>query len=610
MPYPVVKIEIALDDNPYAISPSWTNITPYVREFSTDRGRSDDWDNFESSASVVLDNRDRRFDPFCTTSPYWNGTTNKTKLIPRRQIQITATYASTVYPIFRGFTSGFSPVWTEAGKDSTVTLSCFDAIGLLSSETLPADWSRSYILSTSPRHYYPCDEPITPYNASGTLKDYGSVPLDMTTTAVASNGDQLAVGLVNSSVTGTGSDAANSALGSVISSAGSFSVSCWAVPDSQGTLSQFLQGYIYNHGFNFSYENATGKFRVEVTEPSFANSKVLTTTIGGWDSGTPRMFSFTWNSATRAITLYIDGILIASTTANNAGIVIPYNELVNIGSGSVQQVIVWDGVQTQAVLQNIYKYSTVAFSESTAARFQRIIAETPFPSGLTSPPSAPVSTVLELTDDAPKVSSELQLVADSEYGQLFVTRDGTITLYNQNQIRTQTRSVVSQGTYGAGGIAIGKEVSISYDGDSMRNQANVTMSKGGNYLKENTTSSNIYGVSEQSISTQVASLSNAESIGNIITGWGGEVYPKIEPFEVVLSPDNDWSGTLDRELNDRITVVVQPPSGNAITVPLLLSRIQHAATPSEWHTTFEGSARWAALFVLGQSLLGGTDLLG
>jgi hypothetical protein len=571
---------------------------------SIDRGRSDDWGTFYGSATVTLNNRARTFDPFYTSGTYYG------KLLPRRQIRITATYGATTYPVFRGFVAGWPPVWTDAGKDSTVTLSCFDAMGLLASDAQPVDWARNYILTTSPRHYYPCDEPVGPYTANQSLKDYGSEPLNMATTAAASSGNQLAVGLVNSSITGTGSDAAASAQGGTNSSPGSFSVSCWAIPDSSGSISQMLSGSIYNHFWYLSYDNSTGKFRVEVTEPSFGNSKVASTNSSGFDSGAARMLSFDWNSAARTITLYIDGILIATTTVNNAGIYIALPEAVNIGTGSVQQVIVWSTGIAQSIFQEIFKYSTVAFSESTAARFNRLIANTSFPSGMTSAPSAPASTVLELTDDAPMTTAELQKVADSEYAPLFVTRAGVLTLYNQNQIRTETRSIVSQGTYGTGGYAIGQNVAIAYDGDSMRNEADITMSQGGVYTKKNTSSIAAYGAAEASVETQVASLANAVSIGDIVTSWGGQVYPKADPVEVVLSPDGDWSNALDRELNDRITLVVSPPTGNAITTPMLLSRITHSVVPGKWTTTFEGSARWAAVWIWGQSTWGGTDLLG
>jgi hypothetical protein len=608
MPFPTPIVEIAFDGSPYDVSPTWTDVTSWVRSLSTSRGRSDDWDDFYGSAYVVLNNRTRLFDPYYTSGTYYG------KLLPRKQIRIRAQTndggVAVTHDVFRGFVSGWSPSWTDAGTDSTVTLSCFDALQLLGAEQLPPDWSRQYILSTNPRHYYPCDEPVTPYS-TGTLADYGSFPLPMTVTTAASSGTQLAVGLVNSSITGTGSDAANSALGNVNSSPGSFSVSAWVVPDSSATGSVFLQGYINNHGFFFSFDNATSKFRVEVTEPSFGNSKVATTNIAGWDSGASRLMSFTWNSSTRTIAIYIDGILIANTTTNNAGIYVPFNELVNIGTGSVQQVIVWDGVQTQAVIQEIFKYSTVALPETTTARAERIIAQTPFSSSLCSFPASPAVSVLDITDNAPSAAPELRRVAASECAPLFVSKSGVVTMYQQQQQFTQTRSIVSQVTYGAGGTDMGQVLELTPDGDSMRNEANIQMSGGGVYVQRNTASIAAYGTSSATVETQVQTLADAQEVANITTGFGGQVYPRLSPVQVVLDSTNNWSPTMALELMDRITVVAQPPSGgNAITVPMLVQNIRHDAVPGFWQTTLEGSARWAAAFIINQSLIGGTDLLG
>lgn len=601
MAYPTPKVEIAFNDGPYVASPTWTDVTAYVRSMTTDRGRSDDWGAFYGSAQVVLDNRARTFDPFYTSGTYYG------KLLPRRQIKISAVYAGVTYPVFRGFIAGWPPVWTSAGKDSTVTLSCFDAMGLLASNSLPADWSRNYILSTAPRHYWPCDEPVTPFTAGSVINDFGSVPFNMASTVYASNGSQLAVGLVNSSIQGTSNYGATSSTGST-QGVGNFSVSMWVIPDPETSYGS--GGITYNCVWDIEYDAPTSSYLVYMLD---YNSNLLRQwrTTATFDGGTPRMLSFTFNGTSKAMAIWVDGVSQAVTTIATTGIIgFTVSEGYYLGAGQTQQFIVWDGIQTQAVFQAIYNYSTVNLSESTAARFNRLIAETSFPASLTSPPSAPASTVLDITDDAPMLTGELQKVADSEYAPLFVTRAGVLTLYNQNQIRTQTRSIVSQATYGAGGIAIGPEIAIAYDGDSMRNVANVTMSAGGVYIDTNTTSVSTYGAAEASVDTQVASRANAVSIGDIVTGWGGQVYAKADPFEVVLSPSNDWSTTLDRELNDRITLVVQPPSGNAITTPMLLSRVSHSVVPGEWRTTFEGSARWAAVFILNQSVLNGTDLLG
>jgi hypothetical protein len=601
VPFPVAIVEIAFDHGPYEPNPTWTDVTAYVRELTTDRGRTDDWGTFDGSASVVLSNRDRRFDPFNTAGPYYG------KLLPRRQIRITAAYGFTPYPVFRGFVAGWPPVWTDAGKDSTVTLSCFDAMGLLASDAQPVDWARNYILTTAPRHYWPCDEPITPFVAGGVLKDYGSVPLNFATTTAASSGAQLAVGLVNSSVQGTGGFAASTPSGAV-QGVGNFSASTWIIPDTEAIYG--TGGILYNSAFNIEYDAPTSSYQIYMLDYN-SNVQRIWRTTATFDPSTPRMVSFTFNGTTKGVNIWVDGIIQPITTVAPTGIIgFTVSEGYNLGSGQTQQFIVWDGIIGTPTFEAIFKFSTVAFSESTAARFNRLIAQTSFPSGLTSAPSAPASTVLDLTDDAPMTTGELQKVADSEFAPLFVTRAGVLTLYNQNQIRTQTRSIVSQGTYGTGGFSIGPEVAIAYDGDSMRNEADVTMSQGGVYSKKNTASIAVNGAAQASVDTQVASLANAVAIGDIVTGWGGQVYAKADPVDVVLSPDANWGNALDRELNDRITLVVSPPTGSSITTPMLLSRVSHSVVPGEWRTTFEGSARWAAVFILNQSRLNSTDLLG
>ena len=600
MAYPVPKVEIAFNDGPYVASPTWTDVTSYVRELTTDRGRDDDWGDFSGSASVVLDNRTRLFDPFYTSGTYYG------KLLPRRQIKISSVYGATTYPVFRGFIDGWPPTWTDAGKDSTVTLSCFDALGLLASDSLPADWSRNYILSTSPRHYWPCDEPVTPFTAGIVFNDYGSVPLNMSSSTSAISGTQLAVGLVNSSVQGVGATAATSASGSS-QGVGDFSASMWMIPDTETIYAS--GGAIYNTVWTLEYDAPTSTYQLYMLDYNSSVQRIWRTTAT-FDGGTARMLSFTFNGTTKAVSIWVDGVPQAITTVAPTIIIpLPSTEGYFLGSGQTQQFIVWDGIQTQAVFQSVYKFSTVAFNETTAARFDRLIAQTSFPYSMTLsyPPS---NYVLDITDDAPMATNELQKVADSEYAPLFVSNAGILTLYAQNQIRTQTRSVVSQATYGNGGLAIGPDVSISYDGDSMRNVANVTMSQGGVYIKKNTSSISTYGAAEASIDTEVASLGNAQSVANIVTAWGGQVYAKSDPIDVVLSPNNDWTSTLGLELNDRITLVVSPPTGNSITTPMLVSRITNSAVPGEWRTTLEGSARWAAVFILNQSRLNGTDLLG
>jgi hypothetical protein len=599
MPFPEASVQIAFDASPYDVSPFWTDITPFVRSLSTSRGRSDDWDDFTGNAQVVLNNRTRLFDPYNTSGVYYG------KLLPRKQIRIRAQTndggVSVTHDVFRGFISGWNPSWTDAGTDSTVTLSCFDALQLLGSEQLPASWADGYILSTSPRHFYPMNEPITAFAATTVLKDYGSIPLDLTCSAGASNGSNLARGVPSSAIVATETNVAIREIPAVNTPA-DISVSCWL----QGTRpGQQISGFL--GGLAFSINMLADIIQVDIYDGATAR---VFSTAANYEPGIGRHIGLSFNGTSKAFALYVNGISVPVTVATVAITPVTPKELVNIGITEAQQYVIWGSVQPQSTFQTIFNYSEAFIAETTTQRFNRIIAETPFSPSLCSAPVSPAASVLEITYGSAFAAPELRTVAASECAPLFVSKAGVLTMYEQTQQFTQTRSVVNQVTYGTGGTDMGENFQLMPDGDSVRNEANVNMSQGGVYTQKNTTSIAAYGTASESIDTQVQTLEDAQSIANITTGWGGIVYPRLSPLNVVLDSLNNWSPTMGLELMDRITVVAQPPTGNAITTEMLVQNIKHDAEPGFWQTTLEGSARWASVFIINKSLIGGTDLLG
>ena len=615
MPYPVAVVEIAFTDGPYVVSPTWTDVTAYVRGMDISRGIPDDWTlQADGSATVTLSNRDRRFDPFNTTGPYYGN------LLPRRQIRIRATHLGTTYDVFRGFIAGWPPEWTDAGTDSTVTLFCFDALQLLGSSSLPADWAEDYILSLSPRHYWKLDEPIPSFNASTvTFTDNGSSPLDLIGKAnIIEAGPELAPGLPSKSVQGLALPIAETGSGTAVGSVSNLTASMWILPlgkDNYPGASFVWGGRTLNIFYgNFDTGISSGDYTLFVVEYYVGSTVYQWRSTENFSINEAHHVAFAVDASTGNGTLYIDGINRTGTRTSFSTAPLSPVEYYSISDAAFQQVCVFPSILTQTQIQTIIQHSQAQIPETTSARFNRLIAKTPFNAFLTSAPASPASSVLDITPDAATAVSELGKVAASEYAPLFVNKAGTLTLYSQSQIRSQTDSIVPQAEYGNGvgfmGNSIGTEVQLQYDGDSMRNVSNVQMSGGGVYIQTNSSSVTTYGEAEQYVETQVASLADAVDIANIVNGWGGQVYAKASPVSVVLSPTASWASTLGLELFDRFTLQVTPPSGNAITTPMLASRIAHSVSPERWVTTLEGSARWAAVFILNQSRLGGTDLLG
>jgi len=203
----------------------------------------------------------------------------------------------------------------------------------------------------------------------------------------------------------------------------------------------------------------------------------------------------------------------------------------------------------------------------------------------------------------------LQITANTEGGPLYVSKTGVVTQTATYTQFTQTKSFNTQATYGSGGLGLGQNVALQYDGDSMRNIINVDMTGGGVTKVTGSVSTSTYGQAAQSWNAYMATTSQASIIGNVLVGLGQYVFARFDDFQVVISPDANWASTLGLELLERIDVNVAPPTGNVISQSLQLNRIRHEVQPGLWKTYLNGSDRWGSTFRLDRSFLDSGDVL-
>ena len=610
MPYPVPIVEIAFSDSPYVVSPTWTDVTSYVRGMEIDRGVNDDWDLVASgSASVTLSNLDRRFDPFNTTGPYYGN------LLPRRQIRIRATHGVTTYDVFRGFVDGWPPTWTDAGYDSTVTLSCFDALDLLGSAPMPPVWASRYINDLGAEHFWKLDDPIVGSGTVVNFTDSGTRATPIASSNIIYQTGSLAAGIPDTCAGSANNVTAGATVVLPVAwgAYGNFSFATWTRNNQVSANGSVVVLATNGLGFEMAQITAVGsqigqyRFRIRTTTLGyewFSTAKSLTE---------PHHVVFTYNSSTGQGLVYIDGLPEAPTRNSYTTLFGGFtNEQIALATGEYQHVATFNKTLTPTEASTIYQYSLNQLSETSSQRETRIIGYTPFSTSMTN--FAGSEAVLDLPSNLSNATLQLQAASQSEYGPLFANKAGVVTSYTRNQIRSQTNSIVSQAQYGNGvgfvGNAIGTEVQLQYAGDSMRNIADVSCTSAGTVTVTDAASVAEFGSAEESLSTVLGSLASATNVGQIVSGFGGKVFPKVSPTEVVLLPDASWASTLGLELFDRFTLQIEPPTGNAITTEMLTSRISHSVTPDRWMTTLEGSARWASVFILDKSKLDGLELLG
>ncbi len=173
-----ITVEIAFDSEPFDNSPTFTDISQYVRSFSTRRGRSNELAEFVGgSCEINLSNADNRFNPSQTTY-YYDSANSRTKIQPLKRVRISAEYSSSTYRIFEGFLSSIPVVFTAGGADSIVKFTADDAFKIFQSSNLDGiGWrlgtSGFTELGISTRLSYVDEEELTSERATRILNAIG-----------------------------------------------------------------------------------------------------------------------------------------------------------------------------------------------------------------------------------------------------------------------------------------------------------------------------------------------------------------------------------------------------------------------------------------------------
>lgn len=216
--------------------------------------------------------------------------------------------------------------------------------------------------------------------------------------------------------------------------------------------------------------------------------------------------------------------------------------------------------------------------------------------------------------------SALVEATDSEFGELYVAADGTMTFRDRTAVSSETRTITSQATFGDGG---GSElpfydVTLSYDTKRIRNDIAVVYNEAGDtaYASDSISISK-YGRMQYQVQVSINDDSTPQRLAALLL----MIYkdPQVRIDTLVLKPRRNptllWPQALGRELGDRVTVKVTPPGGGSrISSDVFLRGIHHdvASAGDDWTTTFtfQSAATFTGYFIIGTSQIGSTtDLL-
>lgn len=247
--------------------------------------------------------------------------------------------------------------------------------------------------------------------------------------------------------------------------------------------------------------------------------------------------------------------------------------------------------------------------ELSGARVNRVLDSVNWPAA-DRVIDAGMSTV-QATTLAGSARAELELVAQTEIGEVYLDGSGRVVFRDRHAILTDARSATSQGLFGDGG---GPElqysdVTVEYDDKTLTNYVRVTRAGGAEQAAVDPVSVGTYLTSSYERSGLLLETdSEALEYARYVLHLGKD--PELRFAQLVLHPEEPakpllYPHMLSREYGDRITIRRRPPGGGAlIERDVFIRGISHEVGQS-WRTTWSlQSATRYSFFTLDHSTSG------
>ena len=587
---PQLVVEVAFADDPLTGSPTWTDVSQWVRSVngvSISRGKQTEVQTTASgSASLVLDNRTRRFDPTFTTGPYYGN------LLPRRGIRIRALWNGTYYPMFRGFVEAW-PQRYMFKKDASVPLSAYDGLAVLA-ESEVRSAAVEYLDGLGGLEWFLL-------NADGNEWHdvQGGAPARLGSGAFATSniGDLDGNGISFNGGSGlTFNRFYNSTTGSY-----SFWIQTTAVGPSTTVwdniftnLSGSIAGTVVGIG-------SDGKLYYRGNDYNPSSFPTANTTVRV-NTGEPTHICIVHDGNT-SIKIYVNGV----DQTDTAGYLLDASYIpvvADIGTkgtaspssdnftGVIQQFSGSSVAFTAAQVETLYRLGQRVLVQTSAARAERILDDLGWPASLVSLTSTPQAEVAEIPAGTSTALALLQTVADSEQGRLFVAKDGKVTLQDRYWHITSTRGNTVQATFSDDGSdLVYSALGFDFSDREVANRVTVTGSFGATATDEDTGSQADYGLQAQQVSTLLATQGEVVSMASGLIGRRAE--PIIRTDAITVQParqTSQWPTVLGLELGDRIVVELSPVGVSPqLAQTLLVERLDWSITAENWRVAITGS---------------------
>lgn len=250
-------------------------------------------------------------------------------------------------------------------------------------------------------------------------------------------------------------------------------------------------------------------------------------------------------------------------------------------------------------------------SEDSGARVHRILNNAGWPDSDRDIDTG--DSTLQATTLGSNALTELQLVADSELGAIYMGPDGKVIFRKRTARLADPMSTTSQGTFTANSADPLPYLTVvpKFDDELVKNDVHITRVGGAQQVAADTASQakNLIATFERSdliLETDSAALDYA--------GWLLHVFKDAEYRfdQLSLRPQKKaglWPHALGRAIGDRITVERDPIAGDTISLDCFIEGIAHASNGITWETTWQlsSASQYGSFLVFDDPTLGTLD---
>ena len=626
-----VKLEIAFSTDPLATTPTYTDVTAYLRDIpSIQRGASsEDTSIGVGFATFVLSNRDRRFDPDYSSGAYYPN------VKPMRRVKLTVTKSSAVV-VFTGFVQSWTNDWTI--DDGISVVRCVDSMWWLANNTLGLTAFEAEQAVDDPLHRWKM------LSETSMFDDVNGV-LILEDQFLVDEANYAAAEFVTSIGAPTGDD------GGITSSDDTGLLSTlWQNTNVSGALTgeaktlEFIARASLSAGngqqlLSFQARAGSGWYVSYSTDAGL-------TSAGQWyveyenlsdNKGTPSWYSMdgpltlgeghhvAFTADASNVYLYIDGVLTDTQAHGGAYSAMPSQVVVEAFKG------VWiSHATTYATTLSSTRIAAHAvaargafggsgYKERGGARIGRVLDEIGWSSSLRSLDTGNFGHGAYLPAGQ-QALDYIRAVVDVERGLFFCDRTGNLNFVDlPASVSTAATGKVFSDDGGAGAIKYAQLRMSPASADTVRNVVTVSYSTVGAITRRDATSEDSYGSSQLFIDgPTLAKARDASSIAAWELAQRKDPSTRVESITVYWrnGTSTDTTNAIDTcsaiEVGDVVTVEVTPMGvGSQVVKTCQVIGIEHEIGLTQGITTLYMRPAYdqSGWFTLGTSALGGTDVL-